>query len=240
MKYLIIVCLLLFTLKILAQDTLSCNCIKQLDENYTPKLQGQVYRGLAGMVGSDFFTPEYLKGDIYLENGEISYDQQLRYNGRIDGLVLTPPNSSKEILLEKYFIKAFCLKKFKGNADIKFEKIKIHNELRNDSSSIFGQVLYQNKLSLYAYRRFDLQDVSDIAEGKQVVRKLYTPSFTYYFRLPDNTTIGFKSLKKRNLYKVFPANKDLMRKIFREKHLRRFLNEEDLIQLTEGLNSLYN
>jgi len=240
-KYLAIIYLLFVELTIHAQDAKPCPCNNELNNAFETKLNGEVYRRMPGLVGTEFFNLSYLNGDIYLENGEVSENQKIRYNGRIDGLLLLPPNSSKEILLDNYFIKGFSLKDFRGIPKIDFTKIRIANLLGPDSIQVFAQVLYRNKLSLYAYRRYVFeQEVIDNVGDKRVARQLYVPSFIYYFQLPDHKTIGFKSFKKRDLYKLFPGNKDLMRKLFREKHQRRFRNEDDLIRITEILNSLYN
>ena len=240
MKYLIIIGLLFIEIVVRAQDTTICPCQKELNEAFTPSLKGRTYRGLPGLVGTEFFNQSYEKGDIILEQGEVVKDQQIRYNGRIDEVILLPPQSSKEILLDKYFIKGFCLRDFNGTPNVCFTKIKIIKGLEGDSTTIFGQILYHSKLSLYAYRQYIFkQDILDIIENMRVAKKEFGPSFRYYFQLPNGKTIGFKKFKKRDLYLLFPEKKELMKKLFKEKHQRRFRKEEDLIKITETLNSLY-
>jgi hypothetical protein len=240
-KYSAIIYLLFIGLSLKAQDTATCPCQKELSEAFETGLKGQVYTGLPGMVGTEFFNQSYVNGDIILEHGEVVKNQQIRYNGRIDGVLLLPPHSSLEILLDKYFIKGFCLKNFMGKAPLCFSKIKVINGLGGDSIQIFGQILYHNKLSLYAYRQYVYQqDVLEDIGNTKIAKKQYGPSFIYYFQLPNGKTIGFKKFKKRDLYKVFPQNKELMKKLFKENHQRRFRNEDDLVRITEILNSFYN
>lgn len=241
MKYLIFIQLFCIGLTVRAQDSTICPCQKELSQAFTPGLKGQVYRGIPGMVGTEFFNQAYLKGDIMLEQGEVVKDQMIRYNGRIDGVLMLPPQSSAEILLDKFFIKGFCLKEFDGNFNVCFSKIRVVKEFSSDSTLIFAQVLYHSKLSLYAYRQYVYtEDVMVDVGNSRIAKKQFDPMFIYYFQLPNGRTIGFKSFKKRDLYKLFPGNKELMKKLFREKHQRHFRNENDLVSITEILNSLYN
>ena len=240
MKYLTLVLSLFFGLPMIAQQSINCPCQNELNDAFGPNLKGQVYRGMPGMLGTEFFNTFYVEGDIFSEQGEVIKDQQIRYNGRIDGVLLQPPQSSKEILLDKFFIKGFCMKNTEGSSNLCFYKIKTANELGGDSAIIFGQLLYHNKLSLYVYRRYVyIQEIIEAVDDKHVAKKEYGPSFVYYFQLPGGRSVGFKSFKKRDLYKLFPGNKDLMKKLFKEKHQRRFRNEDDLIKITAILNSLY-
>ena len=240
MRAILVILLISVTLALQAQDEKPCSCNNALDEAFEVTYKGQVYQGLQGIIGDEFFNSSYLKGNIYFEDGEVAEDVQLRYNGRIDGLLMLPPNSGREILLDKYFIREFWLKGYAGNAIINFKKIKIIKEQGDDSTEIFGQVLYQNKLSLYAYRRYVYKaDKIEDVKNSVVSKASYGPSFIYYFQLPNHHTIGFKSFKKKDLYKLFPGDEELMKKLFKEKHQRKFQSEEDLIRITGILNSLF-
>jgi len=236
-----VIYLFLFSFKVDSQDVKLGNCLDEYSNSIEPELKGQVYKGLAGLLGDEFFNPSYLKGDIFLSNGQIAYGQYLRYNGRIDELLLLRPETSHQILLDKYFIQGFCLKKTDSSVQIFFDKISVIKELGADSSQIFAQVLYRNKLSLYAFRRFlnNQHILVRLNSGEEVLQNSYAASFIYYFKLPNGQTIGFKSLKGRDLYKLFPGNKELIKKFFKEKHQRRFNTEEDLIRITKLLNTLY-
>jgi hypothetical protein len=239
-KNLVILGILFVHVSLKAQDK-SCPCNDVLQRTFETKLQGQVYQGLPGLTGEEFFNVKHAVGDIYLENGSIAYDKLIRYNGRIDGLLLYPGNSYQEIILDKFFIKKFSFKNFTDKDTLYFEKLRVIKDFGNDSIQIYGQVLYENKLSLYAYRRYiSDQEIIERVGSTQIYKKFYEPSFVYYFKLPNNKTIGFKSFRKRQLYKLFPENKDLMKKLFRERHQRRFRKEEDLIKIADVLNTMYN
>jgi len=242
MKYLLIVYLLSVCWFSQAQEAKAkpCPCENDLNEAFEARLKGKVYKRLFGLVGTEFYTSTYLKGDIFLENGEVAVDQFIRYNGRIDGLVLVPPYS-REIQLDNYFIKSFSLKDYKDGVNLYFSKINVAKEFSKDSVQVFGQILYQNKLSLYAFRQYSYQyDVIENKGNKQIASPFYGPSFIYYFILPGGKAIGFRKFKKGDIYAIFPDRKDEIKKLFRENHQRRFKTEDNLIKITELLNKIIN
>jgi hypothetical protein len=237
MKYLIVICLSMSFIAAHGQDTKPCPCNNELTESFEPNLKGKVYLGLVSIVGTEFYTPSFVKGDIFLENGETAVDHQIRYNGRVNGLVLL--TNGRQILLDNYFIQGFCLKDVMGLPKICFRKIKMVKEFSNDSIQIFAQILYQNKLSLYAFRRYgDKGEVIKHVGKTQVSKRSFGPSFVYYFQLPNHKTIGFKKFKRKDLYELFPERKEVMKQLFRENHQRRFKNESDLVRITEILNKM--
>jgi hypothetical protein len=205
---------------------------------FEPKLSGEIYYPKL-ILGKEYFNETYWDGDIEFYDGQIATDKRLRYNGRIDGLLFLPPNSGREILLDRYFIQGFRLKIEAENTLVYFRKINVKKEFSTDTTDVFAQLLYRNKLSLYAFRRFvHTGDVIVPVENSQISKEFYEASTIYYFQLPNGKTIGFKKFRKRDLYKLFPGNKEIMKKLFREKHQRRFRKEDDLIKITEILTAI--
>lgn len=238
--FLIIIIFAVFFLSATAQDAQPCLCDEEINDVFEPKLSGEIYQPLTSFVGEEFFNIHYVKGDIVLNNGEIITNKLIRYNGRIDGLLFWAPNG-QEILLDNYFIKEFCLKNYNSNPKIFFKKIKVIKEFGSDTMEVFGQVLYQNKLSLYVFRHYvhDMDVIKYVGNTRGSVSS-YSPSPIYYFQIPNHKTIGFKRFKKRDLYMLFPGKKDTIKKIFKEKHQHRFRKEEDLIRIAEILNPIIN
>jgi hypothetical protein len=223
-----------------AQEEKWCSCSDAMDESFRVSLKGQVYMGSAGLRGTEFFKPDYLRGSIFMEDGGVAENVQLKYNGRIDELLLLPPNSVKEIMLDRYFIREFCLKNDVDSSMLDFKKIKVPKESTNDTIEIFGQLLYHDNLSLFAYRHYEyIREIVENINDRPVSWDIYGPSFVYYFQLPNSQMIAFKSFRKKDLYKLFPGNEELMKNLFREKHIRKFRKEEDLIRITKVLNLMY-
>jgi len=228
-----------FSLSLKAQDGKPCFCDNENKDAFEPDLTGEIYYPQAGLLGNEFFNANYSSGDVVLTSGDTIANKALRYNGRIDGLLFLPKNSSHEILLDHRFIKAFSLNIQPDHPAAIFRKIKITKELSADSSDVFGQLLFQDKLSLYAYRRsIHTENVIMNAGDTRVSRERYDFSTVYYFQLSNHRTIGFKKFRKRELYKLFPENKELMKRLFKEKHQRRFRNEDDLVRIAGILNEV--
>jgi hypothetical protein len=225
--------LIFLSLSAVAQES-PCLCENAESETFESKLTGELYVYQAGLIGTEFFNIDYAKGDIVLQNGEMVHDKLLRYNGRVDGLLMLSSND-QEVLLDKYFIKEFSFNNFT------FRKIKVIRDFNSDTSEVYGQILYENKLSLYVFRQCSFnQDVLTYVANHQISKQSFHPSPIFYFQLPNHKTIGFKKFRKRDLFHLFPDKKDAMRKLFREKHQHRFKNEADLIQITALLNEMIN
>jgi hypothetical protein len=239
-KAILIILFILYIPTVRAQDEKWCSCSNAMDESFRVSLKGQVYKGTVGLRGTEFFKPVYLSGSIFLEDGEVAENVQLKYNGRIDELLLLPPNSGKEIMLDRFFIREFWLKNEADSSILDFKKIKVPKESTNDTMEVFGQLLYHDNLSLFAYRHYDyIKEIVENINDIPVSWEVYGPSFVYYFQLPNNKMIAFKSFRKKDLYKLFPGDVELMKKLFREKHIRKFRKEEDLIRITKVLNLMY-
>jgi hypothetical protein len=229
----IIMALTILSASAVAQDS-PCLCENLESETFEPKLMGELFVYQAGLIGTEFFNIDYAKGDIVLQNGEMVHDKRLRYNGRVDGLLMLSSND-QEILLDKYFIKEFSFN------NCTFRKIKVIKDFNSDTSEVYGQILYENKLSLYVFRQCVFnQDVLTYVSNHQISKQSFHPLPIFYFQLPNHKTIGFKKFKKRDLFHLFPDKKDAMRKLFREKHQHRFKSEADLIQITALLNEMIN
>jgi hypothetical protein len=229
----------IFSLSLMAQDNKPCFCDNENKDAFESNLSGEIYYAQPGLLGNEFFNGNYLNGDVVLTTGDTIANKALRYNGRIDGLLFLPSNSSHEILLDHAFVKAFSLKIQPDHPAAIFRKIKINKEMSSDSTDVFGQLLFQDKLSLYAFRRsIHTEDVIMNVGDMRVSKERYDFSPIYYFQLSNHRTIGFKKFRKRELYKLFPANKELMKRLFKEKHQRRFRNEDDLVRIAGILNEV--
>ncbi|MDP4209882.1 MAG: hypothetical protein Q8928_13805 [Bacteroidota bacterium] len=238
MKYLLVIIQLVFvSFNALSQNHKPCPCDLAADSVFSPKLIGTVYYQLFGIIGTEFFNKAYVRGNIVLTNDDTARNINMRYNGRIDGLLYWPQKSGSEILLDKSYIKEFSLEYPSENSKSVFQRMKIVISLTNDSSEHFCQRLYLGNLSLFAYRQCVLAQIVNEYVGKSLVAKsLYEPKIIYYFKLPNNRTIGFKRLNRRSLSSIFPKDKELLKSVLKKLHQRRFRKEEDFIKLASALN----
>jgi hypothetical protein len=203
-----------------------------------PYLIGDVFIPKVGR-GSQFFKDEWLPGDITLVNNFMVYNKILNYDGFIDELIFSKLNSSAKVILDKELVSAFCLKDKKSDSVYCFSKIKIKKDFYMDSCEIYAQILYANKLSLFAYRRVILDEPDQVTKNnKDFFLDVFKPSPIYYFRLPEGKTIGFKRINKKTVLALFPENTDSVKKALKENKLRELKTEADLIRFTEILNNV--
>jgi hypothetical protein len=222
---------------IIAQGQETTSCDAMIDPLTEPKLIGDLYQPPLPMssVGSEFYIDDWLNGDIYLSNNNIVRDKALKYNGYRDLLIWLTPVNHEQVKLDKDHIEGFCLN---GKSGVKqcFKKIPIKYDLASDSVSVFAEVLYQNRISLFAYRKvtFEGYDVT----STDYYRDIYMLRTLYLFKLENGKTIGFRRYKKRDIIVLFPDKKQKIIAKLRELKLRHFRTEADLINITKALNEV--
>jgi hypothetical protein len=223
----------------LAQDNNFCACEDSIRTLFEPKLTGEVYQPVI-MRGMEFYHINYGDGTIILESGDTIFHYQIRYNGRLDALLYLVPNTVHEIQLDKFAIKEFYFNEDQNRQREFFRKIQVKNDFFSDSVEVFSQLLYEDRLSLFAFRQYvSIHDqLVAVTNDREIAKPLYVPSFIYYFQLPNHKTVGFKKFKRKDLYELFPERKEAMKQLFRENHQRRFKKESDLVRITEILNKM--
>jgi hypothetical protein len=233
------IALYLCRIPLYSQDRKPCLCDSLNSELWETKLTGDVFQISKIGEGSQFFLDEWLMGDIRMTNNMVVHDKHMNYNGFIDELIFLESNSFTRVKVDKELISGFCLKDEKSNAVYYFNKIPVKKDFKADSILIFGQVLYANKLSLYAYRRVVSGIPKQETEGATLFyRDVYEKSPLFYFLLPNGKTIGFKRINRRSLIALFPEKAEPIKKALKERKQRKFKTEADLIRVTEILNSI--
>jgi hypothetical protein len=228
-------CLVLWPVILLrGQEINYCECNSMLDSLIEPKLFGDLYQPQKNGVGSQYYIKEWLNGDIYLTNGNIIKNNNLRYNGFLDRLMWITPISYQQVKLDKEQIKGFCLND-KYGTKYNYEKILIKDEFSPDSFPVYGEVLYKNRISLVAYRKVALAGYN-VVPGGSYYEDVYKLSNSYLFKLENGKTLGFKRFRKRDISKLFPDKTELIVNKFRELKQRQFRTEADLIRVTKALN----
>jgi hypothetical protein len=215
------------------QKPTSCDAV--LNSLIEPNLTGDSYQSPLPLssIGSQFFIEDWLNGDIYLSNKNIVRNMNLRYNAYLDMLIWLTPLNYEQVKLDKAPIEGFCLNG-KSGATHCFIKIPIKYDLSFDSLVVFGEVLYQSRISLFAYRRVDFAGY-DINSTDYYI-ETYKLSTLYLFRLENGKTIGFRRYKKRDVVKLFPDKKEMIIAKLRELKQHHFRTEADLINITKALN----
>lgn len=220
-----------------AQSNNTFCCDSTINQLVETKLTGELFQIVKIGQGSQFFSDEWLVGDVYLTNNSTVHNIRLKYNGFLDEIIWLESNSYSQIKLDKDLLAGFSLKDPTRNSVYNFSKIKIKKDF--DSTLIFGQVLYSGKISLVAYRRVvKSAPIIVIESDRSYYKDVYQNSFVFYFLMPNGKTVGFKSINKKNLLALFLEKAELLKRALKEKKQRRFKTENDLIKITGILNSV--
>jgi hypothetical protein len=235
LKYVFLAIVFLPVMIVQGQETTSCDAV--LDQLNESKLIGDYYQAPLPMssVGSQFLIDDWLNGDIYLSNKSIVRNKTIKYNAYHDRLIWHTPIGHQQVKLDKDYIEGFCLKGKSGETRC-FKKIPVKYDLAFDSVTVFGEELYQNRISLFAYRKV-------VISGYEVAltdyyRDVYELSTLYLFKLENGKTIGFKRYKKKDIITLFPDKKEMIIAKLKELKQHRFRTEADLINITKVLNEV--
>jgi len=178
-----------------------------------------------------------MNGEVYLGNNHTVKTKNLRYNGYFDQLVYLNSGNSQQIKIDKEQVERFCL--YNSVNSYCFKKIKIRKELSltPDTITVYAQVLFESKISLYAHRNVEI--TGTVIDSKcNCYKDVYTNKYMYYFKTQNGKTIGFKRFKKKDIIKLFPDKKELILNKFRSTKQRRFRNESDLVNIATALNEI--
>jgi len=111
--------------------------------------------------------------------------------------------------------------------------VNSNNYLRSeDDSTIFAEVLLDNTITMYAYRHMVRisSEIHNIANNKYLYDHV-APELTYYIKLPNQQAfIKINKINKRSLDDLFPARKDEVRKLLRDKNLS-IKSEADFVKV---------
>ncbi len=218
------------------QSGLACNCGEILDSLMEPNLYGDIYQQVDIGIGSQYFTEEWLKGEVYLTNKTTVGGKYLRYNQYLDRLLWLIPASNQQVLLDKEQIEGFCLNNKPGHKYC-FQKIPVKVDMMPDSLLVFGEILYQNKISLYAFRKVILTGYELVNTGSYG-KNIYTVNTTYFLKLKNGRTVGFKKYRKHDIIHLFPDKKELIVTKFKEMKQHHFRTETDLLNIAKVLNEV--
>jgi len=207
--------------------------------NSEPYLTGELFAQALPVDATTWLNSEWLSGDIYLSNGEVVRNKLIKYNGLLDELFWQEPKSKNIIKLDKEAILQFHFLNFKGDTSVYFRKIKVKRNIIADSSEIFGEVIYDGRLSLFVLQTFFIERRELIyMNGIPYQKDVYAEEPVYYFRLPDKKTFGTKSLSRKNLYALSANNKDKIKKFQKKNKTGGYINNSYLIRLTQFLSTI--
>ena len=204
-----------------------------------PYLTGELFAPALPVDATTWFNSEWLSGDIYLSNGEVVRNKLIKYNGLLDELFWQEPESKNIIKLDKEAILQFHFLNFKGDTSVYFRKIKVKQNIIADSSEVFGEVVYNGRLSLYILHTFFIERRELIyMNGIPYQKDIYAEEPIYYFKFTNNKTFVTRNLNKHSLSAFSPGNKDKIKGFLKANKTGKFINKSYLIRLTQFLSTI--
>ncbi len=160
------------------------------------------------------FLGDWLKGDVYLENGHVVKNKLFRYNALSDQLVWLRQKDYLTAIVAKENVAAFIL--YPANKpEMKFVKKTLTSPL-NAKSVCFMHELYSGGISLYVRYYFEQNNTNyEINQDKK------------YFIEKNGHVRKFKP-RKRHIFQLFGSEKDTAKNIIRKNKLR-IRKTDDLI-----------
>lgn len=203
------------------------------------KLSGELFKPDLPVDEITYFNSEWQPGDIHLSNGDVVKNKLLKYNGLMDELFWLEPNSRNVIKLDKESILQFHFQNLVGDSTVYFKKIKVKKSSVSDSSDVFGQVMYESRLSLFVLHTFKFAGTElNRKNGFLIENNVYASIPVYIFRFTNNKTYLTKSLNRKSLYSFFPEKKDQIKKFFKQIKLSKIESDADINTLMKFLNSI--
>jgi hypothetical protein len=202
-----------------------------LDSIFEPKLCGEIFHMRTGTVGKQFYNDVWEKSDIRLNSGEYVTNKQLKYNTYEDEVIWFQPDSFREVKLEKHFIDEFYFKN-ENKSLARFRRIQFKLPQMTDSSDIFVEVLFEKRMSLFAFRNVKVEGTLDrVEKGIMYSFDKLVPNPLYILNLPQRRSAVFKRIRRNAILKSLPVDyKAKVKEIIQQNHLS-IRNEQDLIKL---------
>ena len=207
--------------------------------DYQPNLTGELFKPDLPIDEITYFNSDWLSADIYLSNGEIAKNKLIKYNGLLDELFWLEPKSKNIIKLDKEAILQFHFKNLNDDSTIVFRKIRVKKNSVSDSSDVFGQVMYEGRLSLFVLYTYKFAGTElSRKNGLLLENNVYSKIPFYIFGFTNHKTFLTKSLNRKSLYSFFPEERDQIKIFFRQIKQSKIESYYDISRLMKFLNSI--
>lgn len=207
---------------------------------HSEPLAGEITRPVEGLIGSQYYINEWLNGDVTLINGAVARDKKLRYNGLLDEVFWLHEESLQHIKLDRHLISEFCLTLPDSGDSLLFRRIETDALRLSRTGDIFVQVLYDDVISLYAYRRIARR--GDVVEKRGRARIMLTeiePAHIYFFILPDKKVVTLENISRRSVYRAFREKRNELGRYLRIKNMDT-ADDEFLIETAKILKEIFS
>lgn len=219
-----IVLLSLISMQTRAQDSdCPCNSEMEIIQSYENYLVGKAFVNKHPVSKEQFYTG-WLKGDVYLTDGNIVKGELLRYNGLIDELLWMRSSDFAIASVARESVSRFVIYSSNNKIEATFQKVKQKNTQHTENEDMYLQILVEGNVVIY--RKFEVIEIR--STGQLIINQ-------YYYLQKDGEIHRFK-LNRISLIHLFKDEERItLKQIIRSKHLR--MNKE--AGLIEAINE-YN
>lgn len=213
-------------------------CSNSTDKtNYERELSGELFTQTLDSI--TWFNKDWISGDIFLSDGEVLRNKQIKYNGFLDEIFWKEPKSGKTIKLDKKAILKFHFLNFNGDTSVYFRRSTVKRDILTDSSQVFVQEIYIGKLSLFVFHNIYIERREIVAKNNVLFEKeIYLEKPVYFLRIANKRTITLKSLTCKTLSVLLPDKKEQIKKFFKQARKVRIKIYPHMIMLMKFLNSI--
>ena len=214
------------------------DCFSSTDKsNYERELSGELFALTPDTI--TWFNKDWLIGDIFLSDGEIIRNKQIKYNGLLDELFRLEPISGKIVKLDKEAILKFHFLNFNGDTSVYFKRLKLKFDILKDSDEVFVQEIYSGKLSLFVLHTYYVQRREIEAKNNVYFEKeIYKEKPVYFLKYMNNRTVAVKSLTWKNLYTFIPDKKEQIKQFIKLARKVKIETYPHMIMLMKFLNNI--
>ncbi len=189
------------------------------------KLTGNQYYFQNSLNGTAYLNDKLSVGSIKLENGDQYKNVHLKLNTFLDELVIYNDRTGAIFYIDKSIVDEFDMG-LEHNPYNLFRKVYFDKAPKGYH---YLNVLCDGRVKLYLWHRTLETDTSPYYDDNGFLRaSMYKQNDIYFIVLPDNS-FHKVSPKRRSFLQLFPEQKSVLRKAFRENKIQ-FNNElEDAI-----------
>ncbi|MDA3931079.1 MAG: hypothetical protein PF541_19180 [Prolixibacteraceae bacterium] len=202
----------------------------QKASNGVGNLLGILYQHPRGVEGSTFLSEDWCSGNIKMYDGSVVNDVRLKYDILKNDLVFYNPEFKRIFIIDPVTISSFTMvEKQNTMYFIKYNGVELGYRLKNND---LIHVLYNGKIKLLAKHTSDISEANDINSKDKIYPK------DYYF-IQNGDVVHEIKLKLNSVLRLFPKQKQKIKKLASEIHFRR-KSETEMHRLIEGIDTLLN
>jgi hypothetical protein len=201
------------------------------EHRYYP-LRGEAFFSAYRQIkGSAYLTDDWVKGDVWLTEGDILKNVQYKFDVYAHRLLVYNDYLKRVIILEKDHVRQFTFKMADGKERI-FRKIEADHPLRLTSKEYFQEIIEEGTVSVY---KLYFRDISPLRTPEMPFIDEFVNGVHYYCVYQNKWELA--KLHRSYLYKKFPTHKIELRQFIRD-HKLKAKDDDDLKEIMNYLNQI--